>query len=179
MRLAHDQESIDRAREVMDRQARVLSRMVEDLIDLARIVEKKTELQRERISVARVVESALETCGPRIERNRQRLTVDVPEEPIYVDGDPLRLAQVIVNLLDNATKYTDAGGDISLSVSASPDGRGVTITIRDTGRGIAEPLLDHIFEMFTQGPRSTQQGAVASVLDCRWSRASWRCTAEG
>jgi two-component system CheB/CheR fusion protein len=159
MRLAgDDQESIARAREVMDRQARVLTRMVEDLIDLARIVENKTELLRERIPVASVVENALETCGPRIKRNRQRLTVELPQERIYVDGDPLRLSQVIVNLLDNATKYTNEGGDISLSVNGSPDGSSVMITVRDTGRGIAEPLLDHIFEMFTQGPRSTQQG---------------------
>jgi two-component system CheB/CheR fusion protein len=159
MRLAgDDEEAIGRAREVMDRQARVLTRMVEDLIDLARIAEKKIELRRERVRVSFVVESALETCRPMIERNRQRLTVDVPSKPMYIDADPVRLSQVLVNLINNAAKYTEPGGDISLSVEPSPAENQVVIKVRDTGSGIAEPLLAHIFELFTQGPRSTQQG---------------------
>jgi two-component system CheB/CheR fusion protein len=159
MRLAgDDQEAIARAREVMDRQARVLARMVEDLIDLARIAEKKIELRRERVRVSSVVDSAIETCRPMIERNRQRLTVDVPKQPIYIDADPVRVSQVLVNLINNAAKYTQPGGDISISAETTAADNQVMIKVRDTGSGIPEPLLAHIFELFTQGPRSTQQG---------------------
>jgi len=173
MRLAgDDREAIGHAREVLDRQAGQLARIVDDLIDLARIVEQKVELRRERVSIRAVAETALETSRPQLEESRVRLTVTLPDEPLYLDADPVRIAQVLVNLLNNAAKHTAPEGEVSLIVERAsvPDdavaGNGtisapddhVIISVRDTGSGIAPSLLPHVFEMFTQGPRTTQQG---------------------
>jgi PAS domain S-box-containing protein len=168
MRLAgSDGEAIDRARAVLDRQARQLARIVEDLIDLARIVEKKVEMRRERVEIRTVVETALETSRPQIEEGRLRLIVRLPDEPLFVDADPVRLSQVLVNLLNNAAKHTAPEGEITLAVerACADPGHGasrpeeeIVIRVRDTGSGIAPTLLPHVFEMFTQGPRTTAQG---------------------
>ena len=174
MRLAgDDRAAIEHSREVLDHQAGQLARIVEDLIDLARIVEKKVEIRRERVSVAGVVETALETSRPQLEDAHLRLTVDIPREPLFLDADPVRIAQVLVNLLNNAAKHTAGGGEVTLTVSrgrpkpvaarfssGAPDTARemVAISVRDTGVGISPALLPHIFEMFTQGPRTTQQG---------------------
>ena len=168
MRLARsDRKAIDQARAVLDRQARQLARIVEDLIDLARIVEKKVEMRRERVEIRTIVETALETSRPQIEEGRLRLIVRLPDEPLFVDADPVRLSQVLVNLLNNAAKHTAPEGEITLAVeraSASPCHGGtrpqdeLIISVGDTGSGIAPTLLPHVFEMFTQGPRTTEQG---------------------
>lgn len=173
MRLAgNDRSAIDRARDVLDRQAGQLARIVEDLIDLARIVERKVDMRRERVEVRAVVETAAETTRPQMEDGRLRFIVRQPPEPLYLDADPVRLSQVLVNLLNNAAKHTGPGGEVTLSVERAPavvadgasgNGSGaarddVIIRVRDTGIGIAPALLPHIFEMFTQGPRTTQQG---------------------
>ena len=164
MRLARDdREAIERSRAVLDRQAGQLARIVEDLIDLARIVEKKVEIRRERVEVRTIVETALETSRPAMEEGRLRLTVTLPAEPLYLDADPVRLSQVLVNLLDNAAKHTGAEGHVSLVVERAkrPDDERVdevVLRVRDTGAGIPASLLPHVFEMFTQGPRTTQQG---------------------
>jgi CheY-like chemotaxis protein len=154
---------------------------VEDLIDLARIVEKKVELRRERVDVRSVVETALETSRPQMEESRLRLIVRLPDEPLYLDADPVRISQVLVNLLNNAAKHTAPDGEVWLIAEPSPlpagidaekplngamasaDGRSaageeVILRVRDTGSGIPASLLPHVFEMFTQGPRTTQQG---------------------
>jgi len=170
MRLAGDNKSaIEQAREVLDRQARQLARIVEDLIDLARIVEKKVELRRERVDVRAIVDSALETSRPQLEEARIRLVVRLSAEPMYLDADPVRISQVLVNLLNNAARHTAAGGEVELVVESAkaedpaagngsaPKGE-VVLRVRDTGAGISPSLLPHIFEMFTQGPRTTQQG---------------------
>ena len=157
MRLAGDNRSaIDHAREVLDRQAGQMARIVEDLIDLARIVEKKVELRCERVGVRAIVESALETSRPQMEEARIRLVVRLPDEPLYLDADPVRISQVLVNLLNNAAKHTAADGEVELRVLHNDEQ--VVVRVRDTGSGISPSLLPHIFEMFTQGPRSTQQG---------------------
>lgn len=176
MRLAgNDRDAIERSREVLDRQARQLARIVEDLIDLARIVEKKVELRRERVDVRTVVEAALETSRPQMEESQLRLIVRLPDEPLYLDADPVRISQVLVNLLNNAGKHTAPGGEVWLTAERSPlpagidaaagsggslnsRGEEVILRVRDTGSGISSSLLPHVFEMFTQGPRTTQQG---------------------
>lgn len=176
MRLAgNDRDAIERSREVLDRQARQLARIVEDLIDLARIVEKKVELRRERVNVRTVVEAALETSRPQMEESQLRLIVRLPDEPLYLDADPVRISQVLVNLLNNAGKHTAPGGEVWLTAERSPlpagidaaagsggslnsRGEEVILRVRDTGSGISSSLLPHVFEMFTQGPRTTQQG---------------------
>jgi PAS domain S-box-containing protein len=182
MRLAgDDRDAIERSREVLDRQARQLARIVEDLIDLARIVEKKVELRRERVDVRSVVETALETSRPLMEESQLRLIVRLPDESLHLDADPVRISQVLVNLLNNAAKHTAPNGEVWLTVERSPlpggidaDRKGdgalpsakartagdeeVILRVRDTGSGIPASLLPHVFEMFTQGPRTTQQG---------------------
>lgn len=173
MRLAgSDRDAIERSRAVLDRQARQLARIVEDLIDLARIVEKKVEIRRERIDIRTVVETALETTRPQMEEGRLRLTVRLPGDPLVVNADPVRISQVLVNLLNNAARHTAPEGEINLVVEQQPpadrapdaasDAGGlpdeVVIRVRDTGSGIPATLLPHVFEMFTQGPRTTQQG---------------------
>jgi signal transduction histidine kinase len=173
MRLAgNDRTAIDRARGVLDRQAGQLARIVEDLIDLARIVERKVEMRRERVEVRSIVETSVETSRPQMEEGQLRLIVSLPQEPLYLDADPVRLSQVLVNLLNNAAKHTGPGGRITLAVdrtsantddstgsSGSSNNFGdIVIRVRDTGIGITPALLPHIFEMFTQGPRTTMQG---------------------
>ena len=166
MRLARDDRaSVEQAREVLDRQAGQLARIVEDLIDLARIVEKKVEIRRERVAIRTIVETAVESSEPHIEKCQLKLDVVLPDEPVYLDADPVRLSQVLVNLLDNAAKHTTAGGLITLTIERPAREKGkpaaaeqVVIRVRDTGSGIHASLLPHIFEMFTQGPRTTQQG---------------------
>jgi CheY-like chemotaxis protein/two-component sensor histidine kinase len=139
-----------------------MARIVEDLIDLARIVEKKVGIRRERVAVHTFVESALETSRPQLDEHKVQLSIQLPDEPLYLDADPARMSQVLVNLLNNAAKHTAAGGTVSLIVErlrdhADTSGHAV-IRVRDTGSGIPASLLPHIFEMFTQGPRSTHQG---------------------
>ena len=173
LRLAgDDRAAIEHSRDVLDRQAGQLARIVEDLIDLARIVEKKVEIRKERVAVRTVVESALETSRPQLEEARLRLDVQLPSEALFLDADPVRISQVLVNLLNNAAKHTAVDGKVSLVVersrvtpNADETGGGpgvardmVAIRVRDTGIGISPTLLPHVFEMFTQGPRTTQQG---------------------
>jgi two-component system CheB/CheR fusion protein len=165
MRIAGDNPAaMIQVRDMLDRQVQQLSRIVDDLIDVSRIVEKKIELQRERIALSQVVDTALETCRSRIEGRRQKLTVSMPARAIHLDADPVRLSQILINLLDNASKYTDEGGQIWLSAEAEQDGRNrrpgahVTIKVRDNGIGIAASLLPTVFDMFTQGARTRAQG---------------------
>ena len=164
MRLARDdREAIERSREVLDRQAGQLARIVEDLIDLARIVEKKVEIRKERVDIRTIVETALETSRPEMDEGRLRLNVSVPAEPLYLDADPVRISQVLVNLLNNAVKHTPPEGHVFLSVERAkrPHNDGTeeaVLRVRDTGTGIPASLLPHVFEMFMQGPRTTRQG---------------------
>jgi PAS domain S-box-containing protein len=172
MRLAGDnREAVERSRDVLDRQAGQLARIVEDLIDLARIVEKKVTMRRDRVSIRSVVDTALETSRPLLEESQLRLNVTLPDEPLYLDADPMRISQVLVNLLNNAAKHTASGGEVALIVERAADGGNgvaqrdeassaerVVLRVRDTGSGISASLLPHVFEMFTQGPRTTQQG---------------------
>jgi PAS domain S-box-containing protein len=144
-------------RDMLDRQAHQLSRIVEDLLDMTRIVEGKIELRKERVELSTAVATALESSRSLIDRSGHHLTVKLPAEPVYLEADPVRLAQVLTNLLHNAAKFTDAGGHIWLTarrdVGSKPPGE-VVLSVRDTGIGIPADLLPHIFEMFTQGDRS-------------------------
>jgi CheY-like chemotaxis protein/two-component sensor histidine kinase len=134
-----------------------MSRIVEDLIDVSRVVEKKIELRRERVALTKVVETAVETCRSRIEACGHRLSIALPGEPLFLDVDPARISQVLTNLLNNAAKYTSEGGEIQLSAeSAQPaTGQGspteVVLRVRDSGVGIREELLPHIFDLYFQG----------------------------
>lgn len=143
------------ARDVIERQVQQMSRLVDDLLDVSRISRGKVELRKQSIDLARVVADAIEATRPLIEQRRHRLTVALPDEPILLLADPTRLEQVLANLLNNAAKYTEPGGEISLS--AERQGDDALVRVRDTGAGIAHEHLDSVFDMFVQiGERGTQ-----------------------
>jgi PAS domain S-box-containing protein len=137
---------------VMSGQVDHLVRLVDDLLDVSRIVRGRIALQRQSVDLRDVVRRAREVVAGDVESREQTLAVDLPEEPLWTDGDPVRLAQVLENLLVNASKYNIRGGRIDLS--ARREGALITIRIRDTGIGIDPELLPSVFELFTQAGRS-------------------------
>ena len=144
--------------EVIERQTQHMARLVDDLLDVNRITRNKLELRKENVELSSIIAAAVEASQPMIEDNRQHLEVRIPTEPIVLEADVVRLAQVFSNLLNNASKYSklpNGGGTISLS--ARRDGTSTTVSIRDSGIGIAAPMLPKIFEMFTQVGRSIGQ----------------------
>lgn len=143
-----DVKQLELAREVIERQVSHMARLLEDLLDVSRITQDRVSLMREHIGVASAINAAIETSRPLIEAARQQLSVSLPNEPVLVDADPTRLAQMLSNLLHNACKYTDAGGSISLTV-ACESGNAV-IRVRDNGIGIEPRDLPGLFELFSQ-----------------------------
>jgi PAS domain S-box-containing protein len=137
-----------RARAVVDRQVRQLSRLVEDLLDAARIKQGKLELRRERLRLHDVLEAAIAVVQPLMREREQHFTIHGSDTPAWIDGDPARLQQVFSNLLMNASKFTDRGGSVGVLVD-SADGT-VIVRIHDTGRGIAPEMLSQVFQLFTQ-----------------------------
>jgi len=136
------------AREVIGRQLKQLIRLVDDLLDVARITRGKIELKIESIDVVRVVNAAVETSRPYIDALEHEFTVSLPDEPLRLMGDFARVAQVLANIMNNAAKYTNKGGRIALSVVREESE--VVFRIRDSGLGIPSELLSTIFEPFTQ-----------------------------
>jgi PAS domain S-box-containing protein len=143
-----DDAELQRSRDIIDRQVQQVSRLVDDLLEVSRISQGKLQLRKERVELARVVQSALETTHPLMEVLAHELVVRLPPDPIWLDADPTRLAQVLSNLLNNAAKYTERGGHIWLT--ADRRDHEVVVSVRDTGIGIAAEHLPHIFEMFSQ-----------------------------
>ena len=143
------------ATNVIDRQAKQMSRLVDDLLDVSRITRGMILLHKERIELSEVVNSAVEASRPLIEKRKHELTVTMPPAPIHLDADLTRLSQVVLNLLNNAAKYTEHGGRIGLAVER--DGEHVLIRVTDTGIGIPGEMLPRIFAMFTQVDRSLER----------------------
>jgi PAS domain S-box-containing protein len=137
-----------RVHEMMERQVHQLVRMVDDLLEVSRISRGNIDLKNERVQLATIIHNAVETSKPLIEAGGHKLAVSLPAEPIMVDGDAVRLAQVFANVLNNAAKYTDKGGQIA--VSARREGSHATVSIRDTGIGIPREMLSRVFDMFAQ-----------------------------
>ncbi len=148
---ARDDPVAERVHGMMERQVTHLVRLVDDLLEVSRITRGKIELRRERVELSAVVHSAVETSGPLIDAARQQLSIRLPPEPLVLEADPVRLAQVLGNLLNNASRYTEEGGRIWLTVSR--DGQQARVSVRDNGAGIAPDLLPKVFEMFAQGDR--------------------------
>jgi signal transduction histidine kinase len=143
-----DKETAGDIRNMMDRQLVHLVRLIDDLLDVSRISQGKIELRKERIQVADVIRSALEISRPSIEASGHTLSVDGLEDPLWLEADLTRLAQVIGNLLNNAAKYTPDGGLIGLNVrAAGPD---VVISVSDNGIGIPKDMLSAVFQLFAQ-----------------------------
>ncbi len=136
------------ARDVIYRQTRQLVWLLDDLLDVARIGRGSLELRKERVQIASVIDLAIETSRPLIDAGGHELCVDVPGEAIRVDADPVRLAQIVSNLLNNAAKFTPRGGRIELGVEATA--ANVVLRVRDTGIGISREALPEIFELFTR-----------------------------
>jgi PAS domain S-box-containing protein len=147
--------ALQRARDIIARQVRQMTRLLDDLLDVSRITLNRLSLDKTVVDVATVIESALETARPAIDAGRHVCTVTLPETPMYVNADPTRLAQVFSNLLSNAAKYSDEGGSVSCMVRR--DGDEVLVTIRDRGIGIAPEDLPHLFEMFMQAEPALQR----------------------
>ncbi len=135
-------------RDVIERQVRQMTRLLEDLLDVSRVTRNRIELRRERIELRTVLDSAIEAVRPLIDAQRHRLTLDVPHDPILLYGDPARLTQVIANLLNNAAKYTDAGGSVHVRVQR--EGDEVTVAVIDNGIGMDPLQCNQVFDMFAQ-----------------------------
>jgi CheY-like chemotaxis protein len=130
-------------------------RLIDDLLDISRVSQNKMELRRSRVLLKDVISSAVETARPVIEEAGHEFTIRLPPEPVYLDADLTRLAQVFSNLLNNSAKYTERGGRIWLS--AEREGGEVTVYVRDTGLGIPAHELPRIFDMFSQVDRSIER----------------------
>jgi signal transduction histidine kinase/DNA-binding response OmpR family regulator len=150
--LAPNQPELVSARDMIDRQVHHLVRLVDDLLDISRITRGKIQLRAEPVEVTSVLARALEVSRPLIEAREHQLTVNEPPEPLWVRADPMRLAQVLANLLNNAAKYTEPGGHIT--VSAGREGEEAVFRVRDTGMGIPPEMIGSIFDLFTQAERS-------------------------
>jgi len=142
-------------RDIIDQQVSQISRLLDDLLDLSRITRDRLELRKVRIELRRIIDAAVQISRPVIDEFEHDLTVSIPSEPIDVDADELRLAQVLSNLLNNAAKYTDPGGKICLTAERHENN--IIIRIKDTGIGIPPDKLSEIFEMFSQLQRSLEQ----------------------
>jgi signal transduction histidine kinase/ActR/RegA family two-component response regulator len=143
-----DEQTRNRVIDTLERQTGSVIRLVDDLLELSRINQGRIELRKERIRLTAVLRSALESSAPIVEAAGHELIVAEPPEPVLLNADPVRLTQVIANLLNNAAKYTERGGRIVLS--AQVFGSEAVITVRDTGVGIPADMLSNIFEMFVQ-----------------------------
>jgi signal transduction histidine kinase/CheY-like chemotaxis protein len=146
-------EQATRAREVIDRQAQQLTRLIDDLLDVTRISRGKIRLQRERVELNRIVRGTGEDLREVFRRNGVELQVSTGPEPLFVDGDPTRIAQMVGNLLQNASKFTHRGGHASLALEVDGEGHAL-ISVRDDGVGIQRELLPELFEPFVQGDRT-------------------------
>jgi signal transduction histidine kinase/CheY-like chemotaxis protein len=143
---------LERERTIIERQVEHLTRLVDDLLDVSRITRGKVQLKRGRIDLTAVLLKAAEMASPLFEQRAHYLELPPPAGPLFVDGDPARLAQVLANLLNNAAKYTDPGGRIA--VTAVGEGEQAVVRVRDNGAGIAPNILPRIFDMFVQEGRS-------------------------
>jgi two-component system CheB/CheR fusion protein len=152
MRGQERRQAVRQAWEMIERQVEVLVRLVDDLLDVSRISRGKINLQKQPVDVATLVARAVEGSRPLIEARRHDLKVALPDESIWVEADPIRMAQVLWNLLNNAAKYTPEGGRIWLT--AAKEGSEAVLRVRDTGMGIPPEMLPKMFDLFTQAERT-------------------------
>lgn len=143
-----DNPIIENAGNIIDRQVSQMVRLVDDLLDISRITKGKLKLTREKVELRVIANHAAETARPLMEARKHEFSVALPTQPVWVEADPARMEQVVVNLLNNAAKYTDTGGLIRMTVSQ--EGDDAVIRVWDNGVGIAPELLSKVFELFTQ-----------------------------
>lgn len=152
---AIDTETVHAASQLLERQVGQMSRLVDDLLDMSRISRGKIELRQDHIELAPIVEQAVEAVRPQFRKLNHELTITWPPVPVYLNADRARLTQVVVNLLNNAAKFTDSGGHVWLTVEQ--DGTQVVLRVRDTGIGISAEQLPRVFEMFAQADTSLER----------------------
>ena len=150
--------------DMIDRQVRHMARLLDDLLDVGRITNDKLELRKQRISLATVVDSAMETSRALIQRSEHRIEIALPEEDVYLDADPIRLAQIFSNLLNNAAKYTNPGGRVALKATRARDH--IEVAVEDSGIGISKEDLPRVFDIFAQAGqgRDHSQGGLGIGL---------------
>ena len=146
---------IVRAQAIIERQADHLAKLVDELLDVSRIQKGKITLERVHVDLAKAVSRAVESCDHAISGKDQAITLDLPTAPLFVDGDPTRIDQILVNLIFNAAKYTQAGGAIQINVAR--EGKRAVVRIRDNGIGISADNLRRVFELFTQVEQSLER----------------------
>jgi PAS domain S-box-containing protein len=147
--------AVEQARQMTERQVQHLVRLVDDLLDVSRIMRGRIELRKDLVELAPVIAQAIETAQPMIDAQGQELVISLPPEPIRLEADPIRLAQIVGNLLHNAAKFSGHAGRVWLT--AERQGTEVIVRIRDEGMGIRADLLPHIFDLFVQGDRSLER----------------------
>jgi signal transduction histidine kinase len=151
-RSTRDDPLLTRSADIVSRQVALLSRLVDDLLDVSRITQGKVQLKRETYDLRTSIEQAIETANPLIQQKRQKLSVALPCTPLHVNADTTRMTQVVGNLLNNAAKYTPAGGRIRLSARRAR--QAIVIRVRDDGIGITKDMLPSVFDLFAQGDDS-------------------------
>jgi signal transduction histidine kinase len=140
------------ARDVIGRQADHMARLIDDLLDVSRIVQGKVTVKPEKLSLAAIIERSVEASAPRTQAREQKIVVQLPQEPVEVQGDVVRLAQVLSNVINNASKFS--GPNTTIRITAAYADREVRIAVKDEGAGIAGDFLPHIFDLFAQGDQS-------------------------
>src|SRR5688572_1748036 len=170
-RVGSPQREASDMREMIERQAAHLTRLVDDLLDVSRVHSGRIALQRETADLNEIARQCLQACQGLVAAQRHKVTFTPAPERLAVDADPVRIEQVINNLLTNAIKYTPAGGEIALSVSREPPAvpggaEQAVVCVRDSGIGIPRDMLEQVFELFTQGERQLDrsQGGVGLGL---------------
>ncbi len=144
--------NVVRARDIVERQVKQMVRLVDDLLDLTRVAQGKVELRRTTFPVAAAVAEAVQTTAPLYQSQQHQLVVHLPDESLRLEADQARVVQILVNLLNNAAKYTDPGGRVDLTVAR--EGNEAVLRVRDNGVGIEAEMLGRVFELFTQVGRS-------------------------
>jgi signal transduction histidine kinase/ActR/RegA family two-component response regulator len=150
-----DPEINAQSREILDRQVRQMKRLIDDLMDVSRITQGKLELRRETVELKAVVDEAIDACRPMLDELGHHLEIELPAEPVLLDGDPTRLTQMLSNLLGNACKFTPRLGRIRLAASRNADT--LSVSVRDNGIGMSAGLLGRVFDLFVQGDASLER----------------------
>jgi signal transduction histidine kinase/CheY-like chemotaxis protein len=155
MEVAKDDGVKGKAMSIMRRQISQMTRLIDDLMDIARVSQNKIELKKQPLQLSTVIQTAVDGVKPMMEGKSHDVTVSLPQEPVWIDGDPARLNQIFMNILANAAKYTAPRGDIS--ISAERENEKVKIVVRDNGVGIPAHILPKIFDMYVQAESTLEQ----------------------